>query len=168
MPRVFVSVGLLAVVVVMTVLSAGVGVTRLGRWWAQSQQQPMLKAERLKEQQRKLEEQQAASHNRARLLQWIQSEERAAAIYPDRAVGARRHANELRQKLGLPLRDYASEAAPPEEPVTHIPQLGLPPSPTVAVPVPEIPRLLRLPEWYSPPRPAGEPSGDVEPHPQSP
>jgi hypothetical protein len=147
MPRMFVSVLLLAVLVVMTILSAGVGVGRLGRWWAQSQQPPRLKAERLREQQRKLEEQQAARDTHARRLGWIANYDRVAERYPDRAAVARRQANALRKTLGLPLRDYASEPASSEEPVTYVPQRE-PAPPTAAVPVPEIRRLANLPSWF--------------------
>jgi hypothetical protein len=115
MPRVIISVLLLAVLIVTTILSAGMGVARLGRWWAHSQQQPMLKAERLKDQQRKLDAQREERHVRARMLRWIARHDLQAEIDPTYGAEAGRRANILRQELGLPLKDYASKPARPVE-----------------------------------------------------
>jgi hypothetical protein len=121
MPKVFVSVAVLMVFIVMIVLGAGVWGEHAKRYWLR-QQQAHVKAQR------------AAHELRVRKLRSIQVWEHAATTDSTQAAMLHQLADDLRRELGLPLKDYPPSTARPGPALQELQQV--PPHGAVSAPLP--------------------------------
>lgn len=147
MPRVFISVACLVILIVIATLFAIVGGEQARRRWIQLQQRPRLKAEQL-------EAERAADEMRAGKLRVIEHYEQWAKTNPAQAEMLHWTANNLRQELNLPRKQYPendpdSTVAPGEAAAQMMPKRNGDTA-TEDAPPPEIPRLQELPPSLRP------------------